>query len=211
MMTEFYEDIASKKKAARGAAHRKRGSKSKACRLSTDYMTQREWEKRNGEIITYNPNKPMSWVEFLSMPPHIQAEYLEHLNNTYHATIKDIAWMFDVDPRTLRKLIRDKDLSVTFPVGHHMSQTMRPAWEAFVTPDATPMPVVAEPEEPSYISESPEEYHAESPATTHSQMRMNHFMLCFEGELDPDAIANSLRRIIGERSAGRIDITCDLG
>lgn len=211
MMTEFYSDIAFKKKAARGASHRKRGSKSRSCHLSTDYMTQKEWEQRNGEIITYNPNKPMSWAEFLAMPPHIQAEYLEHLNQTYQATIKDIAWMFDVNPRSLRKLIRDNELSVVFPAGHHMNQSIRPAWETFVARDTTPPPAEATPEAPSYISESPEEDCMQPPTTPPSPMRMRHFMLCFEGELDPDAIANSLRRIVGERSAGRIDITCDLG
>ena len=41
----FYDDIKEKKAVGRGSYHKKNGSKSKHVPCSTDYMSQKEWEK----------------------------------------------------------------------------------------------------------------------------------------------------------------------
>lgn len=64
MLTELEYDCLERKRLARQARYRKRGSKSKKCPMSTDYMTQKEWKERNGEVITMNLNRPVSWSVF---------------------------------------------------------------------------------------------------------------------------------------------------
>ena len=40
-------------------------------------------------------------------------------------------------------------------------------------------------------------------------MQMKKFSLVFEGRIDPDAIANSIRIIAGEDAIGTVEIKCE--
>ena len=75
-MNDFDYEVMQRKRLARQAFHRKSGSKSKKCPMSTDHMTRKQWLERCGESVTYQLGKPMPWEEFKKMPVQIQKEYL---------------------------------------------------------------------------------------------------------------------------------------
>lgn len=75
----FYADIAQKKRVGYGAKHKKNGSKSRQCNLSTDRIMKGAWQKMNGPTFTYQLDKFYTWEEFLGLPVDIQVEYLNRL------------------------------------------------------------------------------------------------------------------------------------
>lgn len=82
-MNDFEYDVKQKKALARNAIHRKGGSRSKRCTLSTDHMTKAEWKRRNGEIMSYDMSKPLSWKEWKSMPDDLQVEYYNNIRKKF--------------------------------------------------------------------------------------------------------------------------------
>lgn len=97
------EDIKTRKDIARSAKYTKNGSKSKKCSLPSDYLTKKEKEQMNGELITVNLNKPITYDEFKSLSSLLKKEYLEHLLKKYDATMKNIGDMFGVTGRMIQK------------------------------------------------------------------------------------------------------------
>lgn len=95
-MNDFDYEVMQKKRIARGAAHMKRGSKSKKCSLPSDHMTPAEWKRRNGPVNTYKLDAPMSWDTFKEMPIDLQITYLRNLQELYRANDKMLADMFHV-------------------------------------------------------------------------------------------------------------------
>lgn len=87
----FYQDIKEKKSTARGAFHKKGGSKSKKCTLPHEYLSKKEREKMNGPITTWSMNKFYTWEEFKEMPDDIQEAYLTTLIKKYCVGIRPIA------------------------------------------------------------------------------------------------------------------------
>jgi len=87
----FYQDIKEKKSTARGAFHKKGGSKSKKCTLPHEYLGKKEIEKMNGPITTWSMNKFYKYPEFQSMPADIQEAYLTTLIKKYRVGIGPIA------------------------------------------------------------------------------------------------------------------------
>ena len=87
----FYQDIKEKKSTARGAFHKKGGSKSKKCTLPHEYLSKKEIEKMNGPITTWSMNKFYKYPEFRSMPADIQEAYLTTLIKKYRVGIGPIA------------------------------------------------------------------------------------------------------------------------
>lgn len=87
----FYQDIKEKKSTARGAFHKKGGSKSKKCTLPHEYLSKKEIEKMNGPITTWSMNKFYKYPEFQSMPADIQEAYLTTLIKKYRVGIGPIA------------------------------------------------------------------------------------------------------------------------
>lgn len=51
-MNDFDYEVMQRKRLARQAFHRKSGSKSKKCPMSTDHMTRKQWLERCGESVT---------------------------------------------------------------------------------------------------------------------------------------------------------------
>lgn len=133
-MHDFDFDAMQKKRIARGAAHMKRGSKSKRCALPSDHMTHAEWKRRNGPVSTYNLNAPMNYNEFKDMPEDIQEQYLRRLRSVYRATDAMIAGMFFVDPTTVYLSRRRLGLNDKMPRMYGEEQEARDAkWNAFIT------------------------------------------------------------------------------
>lgn len=86
----FLQDIKEKKSIARGAFHKKGGSKSKKCTLPSDYLTRKEREKMNGEVKRWNMNEFYTWNEFKEMPKDIAAAYISTLNQKYRVSVNVI-------------------------------------------------------------------------------------------------------------------------
>lgn len=93
-MHDFDYDAMQKKRIARGAAHMKRGSKSKKCTLPSDYLTAAQKRRLNGPVSTYKLDEPMSWESFKAMPEDLQKKYIVRLQETYQATDVMIGKMF---------------------------------------------------------------------------------------------------------------------
>lgn len=198
-MTDFEYDCLQKKRLARQAQHKKNGSKSRRCSMSTDHMTAKEWKERNGKVVSVNINKPTTWANFVALSKNAQEEYLCALSATYGANTTNLAEMFDVSTSTIRRHIRTNGLGVRFHVGHKMNAAQRAAWDTFLCgKTAHPVPCVPQPEE-----EYPK-------VRMDTSMRMDNFSLSFSGDINVDMIANSLKHILGENASGRVEIECSL-
>lgn len=90
----FRQTSLERKKIANGVYSRKRGSRSKKCTLPSDSLTAGQLKKRNGEVMQYNLNKPMSWHIFKSMPEDLRREYIVKCKEKYGARGRDLAEMF---------------------------------------------------------------------------------------------------------------------
>lgn len=200
-MTDFEYDCLQKKRLARQALHKKSGSKSRRCPLSTDHMTEKQWKERNGKVVSVSFDKPTSWDNFRKLSKEAQEEYLRGLAVTYGANTTNLAEMFDVSVSTIRRHIQSAGLAVKFHVGHSMNGEQRAVWEAFLGSTA-PRPVSQTVREPQ--SEDPPKAHMDT------SMRMNKFSLSFSGDINVDMIANSLKHILGGKSTGQIEIMCSL-
>lgn len=213
MMSDFDFDCLQRKRLASQSRYKKRGSKSKKCSLSTDYMTPGQWKKRNGEVVTVNLGKPIAWAEFTKLPATMQEEYLRHIQEKYRASGTDIAEMFDVCYATLYRYIKSSGLNISFKKGPSMGGERRLDWLKFLgrikSADADEETSEAEDSDPAPqdadVSES-----CEMPEQ-HRRMEMTHFTLCFSGEIDVGAITNSLLRILGSGNVtGNVKISCDI-
>ena len=226
-MTDFDYEVVQKKRAARGAFARKCGSKSKRCKLSTDYMSRKQWEKKNGAIFTYNINKPMSWNEFKSMPVDLQCQYLKNLRLYYDVNMVMLRKMFGISQPTLRNHIDKYCSSVDFQRCHGRTpESVMARWDKFLAcEDTVPENYMDENAESEviFVDDSPNSCDIEDSILEQDtpevailnvekphNMAMHHFTLCFNGQIDPNMIANSIRNLVGANAIGRIDIHCDL-
>lgn len=204
-MTDFEYDCLQKKRLARQAQYRKRGSKSRKCSLLTDHMTEKQWKERNGKILSVELNKPMSWSEFKALTRTLQSAYIKHLIEKYGATTSDLAEMFGVSRPSVSALVKNNGLDVVFHKGRSMPKDKRPQWVAFLTGADAPLP-----REPDDNGSAPEitDIFLSKPASP--SMSMREFSLVFEGRIDANAVANSLISILGRNSNGLIEIRCSL-
>lgn len=95
------EDARAKKSSGRGVYARKRGSKSKACSLPSDRLTEKQKKELSGEVKTYNLSTRLSYAEFKQLPPDLMAEYINKLVSTYGANFSDIAQSMGITRETL--------------------------------------------------------------------------------------------------------------
>lgn len=211
-LSDFDYDVMLKKRIAQQAKYRKRGSKSKKCPMSTDYMTHKQWKEMNGKVMSYQLNKPAQWDEFKSFPKHIQTEYLTNLIAIYNANATSLAQMFGVKPLTVRRHIEANKLGIAFHVGKSMSAEEREIWAAFISGSAKcEEPCVQNNEsasEPAVVADIADEQ--PSLETAPGSMSMNQFSISFTGKIDVNMIANSLLSIIGRDAVGKIEIMCTL-
>lgn len=103
-MHDFDYDAMQKKRIARGAAHMKRGSKSKKCTLLSDYLTAAQKRRLNGPVSTYKLDEPMNWESFKAMPEDLQKEYILNLQETYQANNDMLGKMFGVTGASVCKM-----------------------------------------------------------------------------------------------------------
>lgn len=219
-MNEFYYDVNQRKRLAHQAVHRKRGSKSTKCPMSTDHMTQQQWEARCGEVVTCQLGQPMTWEEFRKLPAHIQKEYLLDMIQRYSATASDLARMFGVTPGTVTKYCKDSGNGISFQPGKRMPKAKRLEFAKMLSAQYSGsdlLPVAAPQEQQSQLESQlkpqpvtcvGDEETVEKPVQPPSDMAMTDFSLCFEGRFSPDAVANSLRAMLRPGVQVKIEIKC---
>lgn len=132
-MHDFDYDAMQKKRIARGAAHMKRGSKSKKCTLPSDYLTAAQKRRLNGPVNTYKLDEPMDWESFKAMPEDLQKKYILNLQETYQATDIMLGKMFKKADVTIGDIRRKLGVN---PIGkrmmNHDELIIRDAkWDAF--------------------------------------------------------------------------------
>ena len=210
-MNDFDFENLQKKRLAGMAKYRRRGSKSKKCSLSTDHMTRRQWERRNGPVHTYDLNAPMTWDQFRSAPDNILTEYLTKLKEEFGVTLKDLAEMFGVSYSSVYRYLSGHETGISFPVGKRMTLQNRRKWLEFIgkaEDNGDSDEENASVEQPATgcgDTECQAEAEQDEPAT-----RLSHFSLSFDGEIDPNMIANSILQIAGAGRHGRVEISCEI-
>ena len=195
-MNDFDFDCLQKKRLAQQAKYRKRGSKSKKCTMSTDYMTTKQWKERCGKLVTIQTDKPVSWATFKELSKQTQEEYLHGLMESYGANASSLAAMFHVKPLTVRRYITSRGLDISFPVGHSMTFEQRRMWEEFLSGG-----------EKSVYVDLPQEQNTEP---DDKLMNMSGFSVRFSGKIDVNMISNSLISILGNDVVGEVEIKCNL-
>ena len=77
-------DSIEKKKIARSSHNRKTHcGKGGRVKFPSDYLSKKELKAMNGDVKSYNLNRPMSWEEFRSMPKDLQIMYIKKLRNEF--------------------------------------------------------------------------------------------------------------------------------
>lgn len=208
MMSDFDYDCWQKKQLARQAKYRKNGSKSRKCSMSTDRMTQRQWEKLNGEVITMNLNQPMQWKEFKGLTASLQEEYLKHLISRFDVNAASLGKMFNVHTVTVRNYIRDHNLNVRFAVGHSMDRDHKSAWEVFLGNCDEPAESTDE-NENAVTAAANCSSEIRSKTAEDDIMTMNQFSMRFSGKFNADMIANTLRYMVSDGTIVDITISCN--
>lgn len=202
-MNDFDYEVLQRKRLARQSSHRKCGSRSKKCPMSTDRMTRKQWEERCGELVTYQLGKPISWDEFRQMPPDIQKKYLLDMIDRYSTTASDLARMFGITPKTVTRFCGSREISIEFSRGKRMPKDRRVEFEKLLSgDDGTSAPNVQETE-----SELDMRMVVDKPGKC---MDMTAFSLCFEGILQPEMITNSIIAMLRPGSAVKIEVRCSV-
>lgn len=204
-MNDFDYEVMQRKRLAHQASHRKRGSKSKKCPMSTDYMTKKQWIERCGDVMTYQLGKPMSWADFKKMPVHIQKEYLLDMIQRYSTTASDLAKMFGITATTITKHCSEEDIGITFTPGKRMPKDKRTEFEKLLSCDSD-----SAPEDISQQTRPPVCELDMSKAKMSSDMTMTEFSLCFEGAIFPENITNSIIAMIGVGTNAKIEVRCSI-
>lgn len=210
-MHDFDYEVLQRKRIAQQAKHKKKGSKSRKCSLPSDFLTAKERRERNGEVMTYNINKPMSWELFTQLSPEIQTEYLNNVQQNHGGTQTLIAKMLGVGVPRLRSYMTERGLQVTFEMirrPNHEVWARRKAWGKFTGAISEEEPVV-EAEEPE-TAEPAEEVPSAAPERKVT-MSFDRFTLNFSGPFDREALCNSLAAILQNGQQVNIEIRCEMG
>ena len=230
-MTEFDYDVRARANLARQSRYRKIGSKSKKCPLPTDHMTLKQWKERNGPVMSVSMNKPMNWEVFKALSKELQKEYIEHLIDSHGANGRCIAEMLGVTPSYFSRFISKSSLGITFSRYAKPNAEQKAAWANFMGGVAEVEGAIIEAsearerdeEQPERVEERPEVSentydeiqkccsgnccgHTDESDTKPESMTMSCFSIVFNGKLDVNMIANSLKHILGPDAEGRIEI-----
>lgn len=203
-MNDFDYDVMLKKRIASGAKHRKCGSKSKKCSLSTDNMSRKQWKERCGNVMTYQLGKPMDWESFRGLPPAIQKEYLLDLIKRYSVTASDLAKMFGITAQTVTKYCKQDEIGIGFQCGKRMNRECRDRFEEFLSGDIHS-------EKQKNLVEQEETKLIDINDTKESRnMKMTEFSLTFNGEFNYDMIYNSIMSMLPRGTNVRLEVKCTI-
>ncbi len=124
----FRQTSSERKKIGYGDRHKKRGG-GRYVRLPSDHLSKKEKEKMNGEVHNFNLSAPTRWHEFITWPKDLQVEYIQRLEEAYHAKNEDIAGMLDVSISCYRKY--KNSLGIKGKAGHG-KPIDRDGWAKFI-------------------------------------------------------------------------------
>lgn len=125
----FHQEIQEKKAAGRGAYHKKCGSKSKKVTFPSDYLTNAEKKRRNGEVKTYNINKVINnYTDFKNLPDDLKLTYLLSCKEKFGAMGPDIAKSMNVIHNTLTEYLHRKHIRI----GKGGRPKLSPDWNRFI-------------------------------------------------------------------------------
>ena len=98
----FITDVAEKKRTARGAFNKRtHNGKGGKVRFPSDYLSNKERNKMNGEVREYRMNSPITYTEFKKYPDDLKKKYIQRLRDMFDVPDKDIAEMMGVNVKTL--------------------------------------------------------------------------------------------------------------
>lgn len=143
-MHDFDYDVMQKKRIASGAAHRKRGAKSKKCTLPHDNLTQKELRALSGEVKTYKTHERLTWAQFKALPDDLAAEHIAYLVDTFGANIGAIAAALGVCYDSVFKYLKSKGIKLKKRVFIETSEWLAFIGELVETKPAPVEPAVAE-------------------------------------------------------------------
>lgn len=98
----FVTDAAEKKRIARGAFNKRtHNGKRGGVKFPSDYLTNKERNKMNGEVKSYKINQPITYAEFKKYPDDLKKQYVQKLRGMFDVSDTDIAAMMGVNVKTL--------------------------------------------------------------------------------------------------------------
>lgn len=107
------ESITERKQQTYGSRHKKNGSRSRACKMPYEFLSQKELAEKNGPIRTFAMNVPCSIETLKEQDTEIQREYLEKLIDRFHISTNRLVRMLGGDNTTTR------DYLVSLKVRNH--------------------------------------------------------------------------------------------
>lgn len=108
----FITDVAEKKRTARGAFNKRtHNGKGGKVRFPSDYLSNKERNKMNGEVREYRMNSPITYAEFKKYPDDLKKKYIQRLRDMFDVPDKDIAEMMGVNVKTLATALAKIDAS----------------------------------------------------------------------------------------------------
>ena len=106
-------DSIEKKKIAHSSHNRKTHcGKGGRVKFPSDYLSKKELKAMNGDVKSYNLNKPMTWEEFRSMPQDLQIMYIKKLRNEFGVPDIVLSKAMGVCKSSFSKAMRDLNLSL---------------------------------------------------------------------------------------------------
>ena len=106
-------DSIEKKKIARSSHNRKTHcGKGGRVKFPSDYLSKKELKAMNGDVKSYNLNRPMTWKEFRSMPQDLQIMYIKKLRNEFGVPDSVLGKAMGVCRSSFSKAMRDLNLSL---------------------------------------------------------------------------------------------------
>ena len=122
----FNQTVEERKRIARGAKHKRMGG-GHIVSLPSDQLTEKEKTMLNGEVTTYNLNKPVKWAVFKTWPGDIRREYILGLQKKYHASSGMIYKMLGISQSVYFKEMQRLNIE-----GGMKPPKDKTAWEAFL-------------------------------------------------------------------------------
>lgn len=155
---EYTQDCIDKKKTARSFHNmRTHCGKRGGMKTASDFMTKKELEAMNGEVINYpNMKQPMTWAEFKTLPDDMKVAYITWIRETFGANDVSIAEMLGINRQVLGKHFRCWGLGQGKAAGGRRKWDKEKflAWSHGADPDAVNEPDEVEVKES--VNEAPE-------------------------------------------------------
>ena len=106
-------DSIEKKKIARSSHNRKTHcGKGGRVKFPSDYLSKKELKAMNGDVKSYNLNRPMTWKEFRSMPQDLQIMYIKKLRNEFEVPDIVLCKAMGICKSSFSKAMSDLNLSL---------------------------------------------------------------------------------------------------